>query len=223
MRGDVKRMIRGAADMAENGARLSKHLDEQTLILRETLESVKSLSMDLRKTIIALEERATTSLNKVDDSFSKVDTLVATANDQLIKVSAQLQKTLESIDEVGISAQQTVTQVGPEVGQTLIAARQLAQRIERIAATLENGEGVIGQLLVNKALAEDLNHTAIDLSRTAALIAEHPEVLVFGMSSEESAAQRARRDREKQRRAFHEGYRTGIPLMVEPQQAKPNP
>ena len=159
----------------------------------------------------------------METSLGKVDVLVGTANDQVAKIGDQAGAVLRTIDQVGVSANRVVERVGPDVSATLLAARQLAERIDRIAAALENGDGIAGQLLVNKALAEDLNHTAIDLSRTAALVAEHPEVLVFGMSKEESAAQRARREREKQRRAFHESYRSGIPLAIDPPAAKPIP
>ncbi len=215
MRNNVKRMMKGAADIAENGARLTKNLDDQTALIRESLTSLKALSEDLRKTVGALESRVNTSLTKVEDSLTKVDSLVVSTNEQILKVTSQAESTLKTFDETGKSAQAVMTQVGPDVGQTLAAARQLAERVDRLAAALENGDGVIGQLLVNKALAEDLNNTAIDLSRTAALIAEHPEVLVFGMSNEESAAQAARRERAKQRRSFHENYRPGIPISVE--------
>ncbi len=215
-RNDVKRLMKNAADMAENGASLAKHLDEQTKSLNDTLLSVNELSRETIKTIKMLEYR-------VDVSLGKVDALIGTANDQLVKIGDQAGVVLRTIDQVGVSANSVVERVGPDVSATLLSARQLAERIDRIAAALENGEGVAGQLLVNKALAEDLNHTAIDLSRTAALVAEHPEVLVFGMSKEESAAQRARREREKQRRAFHESYRSGIPLAIDPPLSKPLP
>ena len=213
---DVKRLMKNAADMAENGASLAKKLDEQTKNLNDTLVSVKELSSETLQTIKTLETR-------VESSLGKVDVLVGTANDQVTKIGDQAIAVLATVDKVGMSANGVIERVGPDVSATLMVARQLAERINRIAAALENGEGVAGQLLVNKALAEDFNHTAIDLSRTAALVAEHPEVLVFGMTKEESAAQRARREREKQRRAFHESYRSGIPLAIDPPVSDPMP
>ena len=68
---------------------------------------------------------------------------------------------------------------------------------------------------MNRRPAAALVNTAIDLSPTAALTAGHPETLVFGMSQEETATQRARREREKQRRSFQEGYGAGIPVAVD--------
>jgi hypothetical protein len=124
------------------------------------------------------------------------------------------------VDGLVERANATLEQTGPELNRTLVAARALSERIQRIADALAAGEGVAGQLIVNRQLAQDLNNTAIDLSRTAALVAEHPEVLVFGMSKDDAAAQRSRREREKQRRSFQEGYGTGIPVMVEPPPAQ---
>jgi phospholipid/cholesterol/gamma-HCH transport system substrate-binding protein len=216
LRKDVKRFMRNAAEMAENGAQLTKHLDDQTSYIRKSLVSIKKLSEGVRETVQALETR-------VDTTLGKVDVLLGTANTQVTKIGDQAGAVLHNFEQVGTNANDAIVRIAPEVNATLVATRQLAERIDRIAAALENGDGIAGQLLVNKALAEDLNHTAIDLSRTAALVADHPEVLVFGMSKEESAAQQERREREKQRRAFHESYHKGIPLTIDPAAEKPKP
>lgn len=208
-RDDIKRLIKGAADLAESGKRLADNLDTQNKMLGETLVSVKALSDDLRVTVAELK-------TKVDGTLTRVDGVLATVDTQAKALSEKTAGTIERVDSLVQKATTVVDQSGPELTQTLIAARELSQKIQRIAEALAAGEGVAGQLLVNRQLAQDLNNTAIDLSRTAALIADHPEALVFGMSLEESAAQRARREREKQRRSFQAGgYGGGIPVALE--------
>jgi ABC-type transporter Mla subunit MlaD len=213
-RQDIKRLIRGAADLAESGKRLADNLDAQNKALGETLTSLKGLSEDLRATVTNLQKR-------VDGTLGKVDGLIATVDAQAKDLGTKASTTINRVDGFVDRATDVIEQNGPELNRTLIAARQLSERIQRIADALAAGEGVAGQLIVNRQLAQDLNNTAVDLSRTAAIVAEHPEVLVFGMSKEESAAQRARREREKQRRSFQEGYGTGIPVLVEPSPQNP--
>jgi len=224
-RGDIKRLIKGAADLAESGKRLADNLDAQNKVLGETLISVKTLSDDLRVTVAELQ-------TKVDGALTRVDSVLTTVDTQAKALGDKTAGTIERVDGLVQKATAVLDQSGPELVQTLSSARELSQKIQRIADALAAGEGVAGQLLVNRQLARDLNNTAIDLSRTAAVIADHPETLVFGMSSQESAVQRARREREKQRRSFQEGYGAGIPVALEtsqpqavipPAQTKPTP
>jgi phospholipid/cholesterol/gamma-HCH transport system substrate-binding protein len=213
-RQDIKRLIRGAADLAESGKRLADNLDAQNKVLGETLTSLRDLSLEMKKTVTDLQ-------NRVDRTLDKVDGLVSTVDTQAKELGNKTTATISRVDGLVVQASGVLEQNGPELSRTLVAARQLAERVQRIADALAAGEGVAGQLIVNRQLAQDLNNTAIDLSRTAAIVAEHPEVLVFGMSNEESAAQRAKREREKQRRSFQEGYGTGIPVQVQPSVAEP--
>jgi phospholipid/cholesterol/gamma-HCH transport system substrate-binding protein len=215
-RNDIKRLIKGAADLAESGKRLTDNLDAQNKALGDTLASVKSLSDDLRVTVAELQ-------TKVDNTLTRVDGVLSTVDAQAKNLGDKAAGTIARVDGLVQKATTVLDQSGPELTQTLVAARELSQKIQRIADALAAGEGVAGQLLVNRQLAQDLNNTAIDLSRTAALIADHPEALVFGMSKEESAAQRARREREKQRRSFQEGYGSGIPVTVESPAPAPAP
>ncbi len=207
-RNDIKRLIHGAADLAESGKLLADNLDVQNKVLGETLASVKALSDDLRTTVAELRTR-------VDGTLQRVDSLVTNVDTQAKSIGTKATGTIERVDLLVEKATVVMDQAGPELTQTLVAAKIMSQRIQRIAEALASGEGVAGQLLVNRQLAQDLNNTAIDLSRTAAIVADHPETLVFGMSTKETAAQKSRREREKQRRSFQEGFNNGIPVALE--------
>jgi ABC-type transporter Mla subunit MlaD len=215
-RADIKRLIKGAADLAESGRRLADNLDAQNQALAQTLTSIKTLSDDLRITVAELQ-------TKIDGTLTRADGVLTTVDQQTKALGERVTSAVARIDTLAQQAGEVLAQSGPEVAQTLVSARELAQKIARIADALAAGEGVAGQLLVNRQLAQDLNNTAIDLSRTAALIADHPESLVFGVPGEASAAHKARREREKQRRSFQEGYGSGIPVVVEPSDGSHKP
>ncbi len=107
----------------------------------------------------------------------------------------------------------------------LLAVSEISRRGSDLLAGLQAGQGVVGQLLVNQDLAKDLNDIAINLSLTAELVADRPEVLVFGNSNKNLIVLQARRERLRLRRAFQEGYyRTPPVQVVEPMQiAEPAP
>jgi phospholipid/cholesterol/gamma-HCH transport system substrate-binding protein len=205
---DIKRLVKNAADLAAAGVRLADGLEVQGKELGATLASVRALSDELRATTRTLGERAQSTMQHVEGAL-------ATIEKQGDALGARAGATLDRIDALAEHGGKAVDGTASEVASTLAGMRTLSERLNRIATALDNGEGVAGQLLRNRELARELNNTAIDLSRTAAYVADHPEALVFGASKEDAAAQRARREREKERRAFHEGF-GGIPLQVAP-------
>src|ERR1043165_8146249 len=81
-RNDIKRLIKGAADLAESGRRLADNLDAQNRVLGETLTSVKTLSDDLRVTVADLQTRLDGTLTRVDSVLTTVDTRAKTLGDQ---------------------------------------------------------------------------------------------------------------------------------------------
>jgi len=211
----MKRLIKNAADMAEAGSKLAQHVDAESQQLAETLASVKALSDELRQTAKELGTKGDAVLDRLDHTLKTVDERA----DQLGTKAAE---SLGKLDATLARGDQVLASNGEELGKTLASLHQLSERCTRIADSIANGDGLLGQLLVNRDLAKDLNNTAIDLSRTASYIADHPEALVFGQSKEDSAAEHARREREKVRRAFNGNY-GGIPLQVQPQPAPATP
>jgi phospholipid/cholesterol/gamma-HCH transport system substrate-binding protein len=207
-RDDIRRLIRSAADLAEAGGKLAQHVDAQNQRLAETLASVKALSDELRQTAKDLSAKGDAALVRLDHTLATVD-------ERADQLGAKAADSLGKLDATLARGDQVLAANGEELGKTLASLRQLSERCARIADSLAGGDGVIGQLLMNRDLAKDLNNTAVDLSRTAAYLADHPEALVFGASKEDAAAEHAKREREKVRRAFNENY-GGIPLQTQP-------
>lgn len=216
-RQDAKRLVKGAADLAEAGVRVAAAVEQQSKTLGETLASVKALSDELRVTTRALSEQTTSAVKRIDETL-------AAAGGQIEKLGARAVTTFDRVDALADGAGKDLHRTAEEAAAALQSVRTLSERVQRIATLLESGEGMLGQLLTNRELAKDLNNAAIDLSRTAAFLAEHPEALVWGAEADDAAAQRARRERDKQRRAYRENY-GGIPLQVmpAPEPAKPSP
>lgn len=216
-RQDAKRLIKGAADLAEGGVRVAAAIEQQSKALGETLASVRALSEELRVSTRALGEQTTAAVKRIDETL-------AAAGGQIEKLGARAGATFDRVDTLADGAGKDLHRTAEEVAAALQSVRTLSERVQRIAALLESGEGVLGQLMTNRELAKDLNNAAIDLSRTAAFLAEHPEALVWGAEADDAAAQRARRERDKQRRAYRENY-GGIPLQVAPapEPEKPGP
>ena len=205
---DAKRLIKGAADLAEAGVRVAVAVEQQSKTLGETLASVKALADELRVSSRALSEQTTAAVKRIDQTLASTD-------GQIERLGTRAGATLDRVDALADVAGKDLHRTADEVATALQAVRSLSERVQRIAQLMESGDGVLGQLLTNRDLAKDLNNTAIDLSRTAAFLAEHPEALVWGEAVPDAATLRARREREKQRRAFREVY-GGIPLQVAP-------
>jgi phospholipid/cholesterol/gamma-HCH transport system substrate-binding protein len=214
-RQDAKRLVKGAADLAEAGVRVAAAVEQQSKALGETLASVKALSDELRVSTRALSEQTAAAVKRIDQTL-------AASEGQIERLAARAGTTLDRVDALADGAGKDLKRTADETAAALQAFQGLSARIQRIAQLLESGEGVLGQLLTNRELAKDLNNAAIDLSRTATFLAEHPEALVWGAEAGDAAAQRARREREKQRRAYHELY-GGVPLQVAPAAEPPRP
>jgi phospholipid/cholesterol/gamma-HCH transport system substrate-binding protein len=205
-RAEIRRLVTSAADLAEAATKLAHAAEAQTTALGDTLARVRALSDQLKEDVATLSKGGDQLLKHLDGTLGTVEARV----DQLGGKAAD---SLARFDALVARSDHLVAANAEELTQALASVRTLAERGARIAQALSAGDGVLGQLLISRDLAKDLNSTAVDLSRTASFIADHPEALVFGASKEETAAEHARREREKVRRAYNENY-GGIPLVV---------
>ncbi|GDY12752.1 ABC transporter permease [Planctomycetota bacterium] len=205
-RKDLKRLIASAADLAGEASALAKGLNEQQAKIGETLDAVKlaverlsttadtlakrvdgvaaqaeSAIKDAGKAVSDLSARGTKTLEKLDGTLTKVDGLVATVDGGLTAELADVQKTTASL-------------------------RTLLDRVAAIAAVIQSGQGLIGQLLANPQMTGDVHRLLIDAKAAAAVIADHPSSVVWGLDDDQAAAAKAERDRELVRRAHANGF-----------------
>ncbi len=212
-RSEIRRLVTSAADLAVAATTLARAAEGQAAALGETLVRVRALSDQLKEEIAKLGKGS-------EQVLQRLDATLVTVGGRADQLGTHAGESLTHIDALVERSDHFLAGNAEELTRTLSAVRVLAERGAHIAQTLSAGDGVLGQLLVSRDLAKDLNSTAVDLSRAAAFIAEHPEALVFGASKEESAAEHARREREKVRRAYNENY-GGIPLVVAAPAAAP--
>lgn len=221
----AKRLVANAALLAEESAGLVKDLRAEVGTLRQAIGGIEGLTVDLRTTTHDLGLRVSKSMDGLDSAVVNLDQrtgALLTRSEAAIGVAIE---TLGSIDVAADEAAGVLRDNRPQVRDALLAVADISRRGSDLIAGLQAGQGVVGQLLVNQDLAKDLNDIAINLSLTAELVADRPEVLVFGNSNANLIALQSRRERLRLRRAFQEGfYRTPPVRVVEPVQiADPAP
>jgi len=194
-RTDAKRLLRNAADLAGEVVALTKELRTQIKASESALASLDTLGKDLVASNRALTARADAALLSIDRLAQRGDAVLGTADRALGRLDTAL---AEGAALLSASA--------PDLRALVTDLRGVSARTGAILAGLHQGKGVIGQLLANQDLAKDVNDLAINLVQASELILEHPEALVFGQSSQQATALRARRERLRMRRSFQEGY-----------------
>ena len=192
-RAEMKRLVSNAAELAAAGATLAKHLDEQNRQVSETLGSIKTLADELRNQTATLGKKADLGL----DAYTR---LAGSMQQQVDSLGPRTAASLERVDQLVQRGDKILTENAGDLHNTLVSLSELSARVNHIAAAIASGQGVAGRLVMDRELARDLDSAAIDLSRTASLIAEHPEALVFGSGPDEREKQRVKREREKSRR-----------------------
>lgn len=193
-RADAKRLISSAADVAQHTASIAAKLDGEQERITAILANLEASTKDLKASAEMLSQHLEPLLTKADVTVGRVDKLVDAGAGALVKVDALV----GHVDTLIAANAQPLTDL-----LTTVAAA--ARKAETIASALSGGEGVLGQLLVNRDLAQDLHHVAVDVESAARQVAEKPSRLVFDDVPSDQAREQFRRDREKMRRNLAEG------------------
>lgn len=194
-RADAKALLRNSALLAGEGVELVQALRAQVKAAEGALTNLDTLGRDLVASNRALTARADAALASIDRLAQRGDAVLGSAD-----------RTLGRLDAALASGNELLTATAPDLRALAADLRAAAARTGTILAGLQQGRGVVGQLLANQDLAKDVNDMAINLVQASELIAEHPEALVFGQSSQQAIGMRERRERMRMRRAFQEGY-----------------
>ncbi len=205
-RADVKRVVANTAQLTGHAAAVAAKLDAEQERISAILGNLERVSAELVTTTKLVNQRLDPLLAKADTVLGKVDALVSTGT-----------ATITDVDLLITDSDAMLTANQQPIAVMLEAVAGAAQKAQRLAALLEGGEGILGQLLVNRDLAKDLHNVSIDLAAASAQVADKPSRLVFDDSESARAADQAKRNREKMRRTLAEGL--GQPATAEP--AKP--
>jgi len=194
-RSDAKRLVHSAADLAEHAAGIAATLDAQQQRIATILGNLESITGDLKATTQTLNQKLEPILTKADATISRMDGLIDASTATMVRADDLL------TDVDGVLAANAAP-----LNELLLSVASVSRKAETVLSVLTNGQGVLGQLLINRDLAQDLHHLTVDAEAAARLIADKPSRLVFDDANSERVRERTVRDREKMRRNLAEGF-----------------
>ena len=204
MRADAKRLVHGAADLAEHAAGIAAKLDAQQDRIAVIISNLETVTGELKTSTQTLNLKLEPLLTKADATVSRLDTLLDAGTVAMMRADG----VLGQVDAV-------IAANAKPLGELLTTLATASRKAESVLAALDGGQGVLGQLLVNRDLAQDLHHITVDVEAAARLVAEKPSRLVFDDPASEQVRERYRRDAEKMRRNMAEGF--GQPVVNTPE------
>ena len=210
-RANAKLLVANAAELAGHASSVAAKLDADQAHIGSIVANLDSATAELKTAMTTLNQRLDPLLARADGTLAKLDDLVTRAGASAARVDAlvaHVDTTLGSNEE--------------RIAALLTAVAGAATKAQAIAAALEGGEGVLGQLLVNRNLADDLQHVAVDMQSAAKQIADKPSRLVFDDADSERQKDQAARNREKMKRTLAEGLGQPTPASAAPA-ASPTP
>ena len=194
---DAKRLVRSAADLADHAARIAARLDAQG-------ERMERILIGLETTSTQLSSLATDVNARTGPLLDRADRLLALAERDGGAILAHAASASARLDAAAAKADALLA--APEVAALLRDVAATMATARTLAEALQGGQGVLGQLLMNRDLAGDVHRIAVDAASVARTIADQPSRVVFDASEEETAAAKAARERELMRRAVREGF-----------------
>lgn len=203
-RQDLRRLAKNAADLAGESAKLAKNLNDQAKLLSETLEAVKHATTTLDATTKRLGERLDTVADKSIQALDAATTAITAIGSGATRTTTAAEGAIKRLD--GLLAKVEASPGTSDLAATMKSVRELSERLARIAAAIDEGKGMLGQLVSNRDLARDLHRLALDAGSAAKNLADQPSNAVWGLSDREARADREARQREMQRRALEQGF-----------------
>lgn len=205
MRAEMKRLITNAADLAQAGTALAKNLDSQNRQLADTLSAVRILADELRARSIAIGQQT-------ENGLAAYTQLAGAVQHQAETLGPRIAASLEHIDALTKHGGDTLTSSAADLHAALASITELSSHCTHLVSAIESGQGVVGKLIVDTNLARDVDSISVDVARTAAYLAEHPEAAVFGLDKKDKNSEREKREREKSRRSSLMPPPSGIQL-----------
>jgi len=202
-RADAKRLVHSAADLAEHAAGIAAKLDAQQDRIATIVSNLESITGELKTSTKTLNQKFEPLLTKADATVSSLNGLI----DVGTMTMARADGVLAQVDAV-------IAANAKPISELLVTLSAVSRKAESVLAALDGGQGILGQLLVNRDLAQDLHHITVDVEAAARLIADKPSRLVFDDPASEQAREHYRRDVEKMRRNMAEGF--GQPVSDSP-------
>ncbi len=217
MRADAKRLVKSSADLAEHAAAVAARLDAQGARIEAILVNLEKTSADLATTSGAVAARIAPLADRADRLLAAAEKDGGAALERAASATARL-------DAVATKADALLAATGPAITTLANDLAATAASVRTVMNAVQTGQGLVGQLLLNRDLARDVHRIAIDATSAARTVADQPSRVVFDAPAAEREADRAQRDRELMRRALAEGFPAAdAPLPPEPPEHRHEP
>ena len=141
---NIDTLIASIKDILREEQKLS--IDSSVQSLQRTMQNIESLTYTLDHTFKANQKN-------IHSVFSNLNSI----SDSLKHVSGDLRPILAKFDQIA----DTLNNL--ELKQTVAAASQTMQNLEKITTDINSGNGAIGKLLKEDSLANNLNKAVMDL------------------------------------------------------------
>jgi len=189
-RTEVARLLKSSADLATHAATVAARLDAQGARLDAMLANLETTSAKLASATTTLDARLGPLLEQVATTITRLD---AGAGDALERLAA-----------VATRADALLADNGPRITAMLQGLSEAAIAAAAVTEAIREGRGVVGQLVMSRELATTVADLATDAGSVARAVADRPSAVVFDDDAT-IAAEKARREREKMRRAMAAG------------------
>lgn len=115
------------------------------------------------------------------ENIARLSTQLENATGGIPAVVARADSTLITVAAVANSVNSVLSELGPELGPTLVEARQSLATVNALVTRVQQGEGSIGRLLEDPALYEEMQRALSNLNRVMADLQDNPSRYLRGV------------------------------------------
>ena len=216
-RESIGRILAAGATMAEDGTELVKDLKVRSRQIGQLATKADNLITGLTLAQADLTDKAGAGMTELQTTLQALRQQVEQLGVASTKLATSADKAFTKADSLLTTMNKLTEESQPDLAAIRGDARSLAATFKELAANITAGKGVLGQLLVNTAMAKDVNDILIAGEQLAERVADDPSILIWGPAPDDRDMARDHREEEKLRRAFMEGFDRNPPIRFQHQ------
>nr|MDA3961921.1 hypothetical protein [Planctomycetota bacterium] len=213
---DLRATFKNARSLTDNGAALLAGLQQHDGQLGKTLAAVEKLAAGLEDSRGRMDKQLHGVLEHVELALQSVRVSSEMLAADVHKVADDAEAFMAGGATLMTNTDAMLNGEQAKLAGALTDLQAAAASLKDLLVGIENGRGVVGQLMTSDALARDLNDTVITTHQVVERVADNPDVLVWGNTPDEREEARRAREKRMIRRAFMEGYRYREAAVTDP-------